>query len=122
MEERAKKIPELLKLLANEQSLLILCALLEGKLTVSDIHLHTPDITASALSQHLNQLRTAGILASEKHGMNVVYRSEDKRVTTLIVATKEESCRDRRAHACQPVNALWPPADFSVRGLTVPCS
>ena len=38
MEERAKKIAELLKLLANEQRLLILCALLEGKLTVSDIH------------------------------------------------------------------------------------
>ena len=63
MEERAKKIAELLKLLANEQRLLILCALLEGKLTVSDIHLHTPDITASALSQHLNKLRTAGTVS-----------------------------------------------------------
>ena len=94
MEERAKKIAELLKLLANEQRLLILCALLEGKLTVSDIHLHTPDITASALSQHLNQLRTAGILASEKQGMNVFYWIEDKRVITLIEAIKEEYCRD----------------------------
>ena len=93
MEERAKKIAELLKLLANEQRLLILCALLEEKLTVSDIHLHTPDITASALSQHLNQLRT-GILASEKHGMNVFYWIEDKRVITLIEAIKEEYCRD----------------------------
>ena len=53
-----------------------------------------PDITASALSQHLNQLRTAGILASEKHGMNVFYWIEDKRVITLIEAIKEEYCRD----------------------------
>lgn len=94
MEEQAKKIAELLKLLANEQRLLILCALLDGKLTVSEIHLHTSNITASALSQHLNQLRTAGILASEKHGMNVFYHIEDQRVITLIEAIKKEYCNE----------------------------
>ena len=34
MEEQAKKIAELLKLLANEQRLLILCALIQGPMTV----------------------------------------------------------------------------------------
>ena len=55
MEEKAKKIAELLKLLANEQRLLILCALMHGRKNVSEIHGHTPNITASAL-QHLNLL------------------------------------------------------------------
>ena len=34
MEEQAKKIAELLKILANEHRLLILCALMKGRLTV----------------------------------------------------------------------------------------
>ena len=38
MEEQAKTIAELLKLLANEHRLLILCALIKGQLTVGDIH------------------------------------------------------------------------------------
>ncbi len=59
MEEQAKTIAELLKLLANEHRLLILCALIKGQLTVGDIHKCVPNITASALSQHLNQLKNS---------------------------------------------------------------
>lgn len=73
MEEKAGKIAELLKILSNEHRLLILCALARGPLTVGELHRFTPGITAPALSQHLAQLRTAGILASEKQGMNVIY-------------------------------------------------
>ena len=78
MEEKAKKIAELLKVLANEHRLLILCALMKGCLTVGEIHKYCPAITASALSQHLHQLRAAGILDSEKQGMNVGYREEGR--------------------------------------------
>lgn len=70
MEEQVKKIAELLKTLANERRLLILCTLMKGPHTAGQIHEFTPNITASALSQHLNQLRTAGILASEKQVMH----------------------------------------------------
>ncbi len=94
MEEKAKKIAELLKLLANEHRLLILCALMKGPLTVGEIHSFTPNITASALSQHLNQLRMAGILESEKQGMNVIYRIRDQRVTALLGAVKECYCEE----------------------------
>ena len=92
MEEQAKKIGELLKLLANEHRLLILCALQEGKLSVGEIHKHTPHITGSALSQHLHQLKSAGILASEKQGMNVFYWIEDQRIVALMRALKEQFC------------------------------
>ena len=93
MEERAREIAELLKLLANEHRLLILCSLLRGRLSVGEIHQHTPGITQPALSQHLNQLKTAGILFSEKQGMNVFYQIADERVITLIEAIKKEYCR-----------------------------
>ena len=89
MEEQAKKIAELLKLLANEHRLLILCALIQGKLTVGEIHKHAPNITASAL----NQLRTAGILSSEKQGMNVIYWIRDERVIALMASIKEQYCK-----------------------------
>lgn len=92
MEEKAKKIAELFKILANEQRLLILCALMKEALTVGEIHNFTPNITASALSQHLNQLRTAGILDSEKQGMNVLYKIQDLRVVALIETIKEYYC------------------------------
>lgn len=94
MEEQAKRIAELLKMLANEHRLLILCALLKGKRTVGDIHQYTPNITASALSQHLGQMRIAGILSSEKQGMNVFYWIQDERVVTLIETIKKEYCQD----------------------------
>ena len=90
MEEQAKTIAELLKLLANEHRLLILCALIKGQLTVGDIHKCVPNITASALSQHLNQLKTAGILSSEKQGMNVIY----ERVIALMGVMKELYCNE----------------------------
>lgn len=95
MEEQAKKIAELLKLLANEHRLLILCALTKGALTVGEIHAYTPNITLSALSQHLSQLKAAGILESEKQGMNVLYRLVDGRVAALLDAIKEHYCKEK---------------------------
>ena len=94
MEEQAKKIAELLKILANEHRLLILCALIQGPLAVGEIHKYTPNIASSALSQHLNQMKTAGILSSEKLGMNVVYSIQDQRVILLIGSIKEHYCRE----------------------------
>ena len=94
MEEQAKKIAELLRVLANEHRLLIVCALLKGRRTVGEIHQYTPTITASALSQHLSQMKMAGILSSEKQGMNVFYWIQDERVIGLIEANKKEYCQD----------------------------
>ena len=92
MEERAKKIAELLRILANENRLLILCALKESPLTVGEIHRHTSGITLSALSQHLNYLRTAGILDSKKTGLHVEYSIVDEHVIALIDTLKDRYC------------------------------
>lgn len=93
MEEKAKKIAELLKLLANEHRLLILCALIQEPMSVGKIHDFTPNITSSALSQHLSQLKTAGILESEKQGMNVIYRIQDENVVGLMDFLKAHYCK-----------------------------
>lgn len=62
MEEKAKQIAELLKILANENRLLILCALMEQPMTVNKISEKVPNITQSALSQHLGHFKAHGIL------------------------------------------------------------
>lgn len=94
MEERAKQIAALLKMLANEHRLLILCALIRGPLTVGEIHAFVPNLTGPALSQHLGHLKMAGILDSEKHGMNVIYKMDDSRIALLMEAVKKIYCSD----------------------------
>ncbi|MDR2180406.1 MAG: metalloregulator ArsR/SmtB family transcription factor [Synergistaceae bacterium] len=90
--EKAERVAELLKIIANKNRLLILCALSEGARTVREIHDFTPDISLSALSQHLTFLRTAGLLSSEKSGQYVRYAIADERVVELLKALKKYYC------------------------------
>ncbi len=93
MQEKAKQVAELLKLLANEHRLLILCALQEGELSVGEILEHTPQIGQSALSQHLKQLKQCGIITSEKKGLRVIYRFQDRRVLHLFEVIRTHYCK-----------------------------
>ena len=92
MEEQAKKIAELLRLLANENRLLILCAFIESPLTVTELAKFLPAITQSALSQHLLLLKTAGLLDSKKSGQHVTYAIADERINIVIQTLKQQYC------------------------------
>lgn len=94
MEEKAKQVAELLKLLANESRLLLLCALLEHPMTVGELGEHTPKIGQSALSQHLHALRSAGLVADRRNGQYVVYSVADERVRVLLAVLREQYCRE----------------------------
>lgn len=92
MEEKAKKIAELLKVLANENRLLILCQLIEKPKTVSKLAEKMPNITQSALSQNLALLKAHGILDSSKLGQNITYSIADDRVEKVIDVLKKYYC------------------------------
>jgi DNA-binding transcriptional ArsR family regulator len=93
MEERAKQIAELLKVLANENRLMIFCVLMEQPMTVSEIAKRLPNnITQSALSQHLTLLKAHGILDFLKTGQNITYSIADHRVEEIIKVLKEHYC------------------------------
>jgi DNA-binding transcriptional ArsR family regulator len=94
VEEKAKKVAELLKLLANENRLLILCALIKESMTVGKIAEFVPHITPSALSQHLTLLKTAGIIESDKRAQHVTYSIADSRVTEVIATLKKYYCEE----------------------------
>lgn len=94
MEHKAKRIAELLKVLANEYRLLILCELIKKPQTVSLLSDKIPTITQSALSQHLSILKAHGILDNSKAGQNVTYFIADSRVVKVISLLKKNFCEE----------------------------
>jgi DNA-binding transcriptional ArsR family regulator len=98
MKEKAKQVAELLKVLANENRLMILCTLMEQpitqSLTVGEIAKRLPNtITQSALSQHLTLLKAHGILDFKKTGQSIMYSIADHRVEEIINVLKEYYCK-----------------------------
>ncbi len=92
MEAKAKDVAQLLKNLANDNRLLILCALMENPMTVGELGTQVPNISQPALSQHLSLLKAHGILACTKAGQHITYFISDKRVEALIDTIKEYYC------------------------------
>ena len=62
LRDSAHRASRLLKELANEQRLLILCKLLEGECSVMPLAAHV-GLAQSATSQHLARLREEGLVA-----------------------------------------------------------
>jgi DNA-binding transcriptional ArsR family regulator len=87
----AAKAAALLRALANEQRLMILCNLVPGPLTVGELNEHVP-LSQSALSQHLAVLRESGIVRTERHAQSVRYSLPPGPVTRLIAVLHEEYC------------------------------
>ena len=69
----AQNASALLKALANENRLMILCLLVEGEMTVSEINIQM-DLSQSALSQHLAVLRKDGLVATRRESQTIYYR------------------------------------------------
>lgn len=92
MKEKAKKVAELLKVLSNENRLLILCELIKGPKTVGMLSEKVSNITQSALSQHLSIMKAHGILDYTKSGQSITYRIEDERVKNVIDVLKQYYC------------------------------
>ncbi len=92
MREKAKRVADLMGQLANENRLLILCALLEGPKTVGELSRSVPDISAPALSQHLHKLRDAKLICSEKQSQFVRYAICDERIRGLIDLLRRDYC------------------------------
>ncbi len=73
----------MLKLLANDQRLTVLCRLSAGEMSVTELGQHV-DLTQSALSQHLAKLRAEGLVATRREAQTIYYRLDDPAVEKLI--------------------------------------
>ncbi|MEQ1808733.1 MAG: metalloregulator ArsR/SmtB family transcription factor [Terricaulis sp.] len=88
LESRAGEAAELLKLLANDQRLIILCRLSADEMAVSELGEYV-NLTQSALSQHLAKLRAHGLVATRREGQNVYYRLANPTAQKLVGALCE---------------------------------
>jgi DNA-binding transcriptional ArsR family regulator len=88
LEARAGDAAELMKLLANDQRLIILCRLSEGELSVSELGQHVR-LAQSALSQHLAKLRAHGVVATRRDGQSIYYRLASPTAHKLVGALCE---------------------------------
>ncbi|HRE61082.1 MAG TPA: metalloregulator ArsR/SmtB family transcription factor [Micropepsaceae bacterium] len=82
-EESAERAAALLRALANERRLLILCQLGDGELTVGALQARI-GVSQSALSQHLALLREEGIVATRRAGQTIYYRIADPAAVQVI--------------------------------------
>lgn len=73
----------LLKALANDQRLQVLCCLLEGPLSVGAINERVA-LSQSALSQHLAVLRAAGVVTTRREAQTVHYALTDGPVLGIM--------------------------------------
>jgi DNA-binding transcriptional ArsR family regulator len=92
MQPHALKAAELLKALANEQRLMILCNLLQGPRSVSQLNERVP-LSQSALSQHLAVLRESRIVRTEREAQSVWYSLPTGVVRRLIAVLHGEFCK-----------------------------
>ncbi len=91
MKEKAKEVSNLLKVLANENRLLILCELAKEPKSVSSL-LEILPITQSGISQHLAILKANGILDYEKKAQTIIYKIKDERVYNLMDSLRKIYC------------------------------
>ena len=83
----------LLRAVAHELRLVILCHLGEGPKTVSEL-LGLTDASQSNLSQHLAKMRMMGLLQCERRSQQMVYRLADPAFAQIIAALKNIYCAD----------------------------
>ena len=92
LEQRAAEAARLLKLLANENRLLILCRLVaEREMAVGDIA-EAVGLSQSALSQHLAKMREEGLVATRREAQTIFYRIADPDTRRVLALLKSIYC------------------------------
>ncbi|ACS40364.1 MULTISPECIES: ArsR/SmtB family transcription factor [Methylobacteriaceae] len=92
LQDKAADAARLLRLLANEKRLLILCLLVaRGEMDVTSLA-EAVDLSQSALSQHLAKLREDGLVAFRRESQTLHYRLEDPRAARLLATLKDIFC------------------------------
>lgn len=88
-----KRVTTLLKAVANEKRLKILCVLSNGEKSVGALE-EMVDLSQSALSQHLARLRRDEIVKTKRDAQTIYYSIDDKDVIDLV----QHACKIIHSH------------------------
>lgn len=92
MEEHAAAAAGMLRLLASERRLMVLCTLIaEGEAPVGRLASRA-GLSQPAMSQHLAKLREDGLVATRREGTTIHYRIADPRVARIMATLHEIYC------------------------------
>lgn len=91
MFEQAQEAAALLKALAHEGRLTILCALVAGEKTVTELETLL-GARQAAVSQQLARLRLEGLVTARREGRAIHYSLGDERVARLIGTLHDIYC------------------------------
>ncbi len=83
LEQNASRATALLKSMANERRLLILCHLANGEKTVGELE-RVIGVSQSALSQHLAILRREGLVVTRRSAQSIFYSIADGKATAMM--------------------------------------
>ena len=92
---RAGEAAALLKALAHEARLMVLCQLLEGEHSAGALQ-QASGLSQSALSQHLARLREEGLVATRREAQTIYYRLADPDVARVLDVLAEIHCPPKR--------------------------
>lgn len=88
LQDCAESAARLLKLLASEPRLLLLCRLLEGESSVGDLAEHAR-LAPSAASQHLAKMRAEGLVRTRREAQTIHYSLDDPAAVRILATLAE---------------------------------
>ena len=92
LEAQAAQVAAILRALANERRLMILCKLVEwGEGSVNALAAAV-GLSQSALSQHLAKMRAEGLVAYRRESQTLWYRIADERIEELFATLHRLYC------------------------------
>lgn len=95
MQRNAADAVRLLKSIANESRLMVLCVLAEGEFSVGALN-ERIDLSQSALSQHLAILREQGLVKTRRESQTIYYSLADTAALSLIHTLHDIYCLPRK--------------------------
>ena len=91
IEERCNEVAHLLKQVAHPNRLKILCYLIEGDKTVSELE-ELCGASQSSVSQYLAKMKSEKILSSRRDGQSIIYSLSNKEIRKFIEKMKDVFC------------------------------
>lgn len=92
LEAKAAEVAQVLRALANERRLLLLCKLAQdGEANVGTLAKFM-DLSQPAASQHLARMRDEGLVTFRREAQTLYYRIADPRVRTLLETLQSLYC------------------------------
>jgi DNA-binding transcriptional ArsR family regulator len=91
MKSASAEAANLMRALAHESRLLVLCALCDREYAVGDL-VKITGLSPSALSQHLAKLRADGFVATRRESQTIFYSLADPAVRSVMRALYRTYC------------------------------